>query len=427
MLAPCGHVLRSLGNEQYAKQSRAQDDRVEPHTSRESGSSSDRLPRVTEGPRPYASDLDPRCRGAETRRSSYWLADRYPRRAGHRSRHRRGRRCCLSWRRDLPATPIGVHFRVLVLRGCRAGVVRPGHGVRRARAHRRLPRAAPDLLQRAADPEARCCVHVPRDRWLTLATAPFIRFADEDAWQINPGHVRMGYSLSPRDAIPPPSRGRVPGARRPDLGADCLAPLAHVGYSRLEHPTPPASPSSIPVTDACSWLDARHPDMQATPLFAHAVKPGELGLVAQDVPAIRRLAHDTRASAAEHLVTLRQPAARETSRPSASRIKVVGVRSTPQRADHLEVLLRVHLDVGHARHQAGDLVRAPGGWPGTARRTPRRTAAASPAPPGVRRPRRRSARSPRPAAAASASRPAAAEAAVGRRRGRRRSRRPGAR
>jgi hypothetical protein len=30
---------------------------------------------------------------------------------------------------------------------------------------------------------------------------------------------------------------------------------------------------SIPVTDACAWLDARRPDMDGNTVFARAVKP----------------------------------------------------------------------------------------------------------------------------------------------------------
>ena len=47
--------------------------------------------------------------------------------------------------------------------------------------------------------------------------------------------------------------------------------LAHSVYSRLEHPAPLRA-LSLPVTDACSWLDARRPDMEGNTVFAHAVK-----------------------------------------------------------------------------------------------------------------------------------------------------------
>ena len=61
------------------------------------------------------------------------------------------------------------------------------------------------------------------------------------------------------------------------------------------------------------------------------------------------------------------PAARVTSAPRASRTSVVGVRSTPSRADQLEVVLGVDLDVRDAGDHRGDVGQgAAGGAAGRA-------------------------------------------------------------
>lgn len=127
--------------------------------------------------------------------------------------------------------------------------------------------AARDLW-RALRPGGTMLVHVPRDRWLTRDGVVH-RYADEDAWQINAGHVRQGYSPE--------------GMRRllTQAGFDVVevqtwigraGTLAHSVYDRLEHPMP-LRLLSVPVTDVCAWLDARHPTSEGNSVYAMARKP----------------------------------------------------------------------------------------------------------------------------------------------------------
>ena len=122
----------------------------------------------------------------------------------------------------------------------------------------------------------------------------------------------------------------------------------------------------------------------------------------------------------EHLVALGQPGARDTSRPVGSRISVVGVRST-RSARTTSRWCSASTSTWVTPGTSSATSPSTRGWPGTAHRRPRRTAAASPAPPGVRRrPRAASSvgaglgRHARTRARRRATAAGAAEAAVGR-------------
>lgn len=123
-------------------------------------------------------------------------------------------------------------------------------------------------LYRALRPGGMLLVHVPRDRWVTRSGVVHA-FADEDAWQINSGHVRQGYSPNSLYAL-------VAGA-----GFDVVdvqtwtrrwGVLAHEVYERLEHPAPLRA-LSIPVTDVCSRLDRRRPADEGNTVYLLARKP----------------------------------------------------------------------------------------------------------------------------------------------------------
>jgi SAM-dependent methyltransferase len=129
--------------------------------------------------------------------------------------------------------------------------------------------AARDLYA-ALRPGGTLLVHVPRDRWLTR-DGTVHRFRDEDAWQINPGHVRMGYSPEGMRALLTQAGFRVLDVQ---TWVGRWGTLAHSVYSRLEHPAPLRA-LTLPVTDVCSWLDARRPDMEGNTVFARAEKPTE--------------------------------------------------------------------------------------------------------------------------------------------------------
>lgn len=123
-------------------------------------------------------------------------------------------------------------------------------------------------LYRALRPGGTLLVHVPRDRWLTRS-GQVHRFADEDAWQINPGHVRMGYSPESMTAL---LRDAGFELREVQTWLGRWGTLAHDVYTRLERPTA-ARLISVPVTDVCAWLDGRHETTEGNTVYAHAVKP----------------------------------------------------------------------------------------------------------------------------------------------------------
>jgi hypothetical protein len=127
--------------------------------------------------------------------------------------------------------------------------------------------AARDLA-RALKPGGSLLVHVPRDRWTTLSGVVH-RVSDQDAWRINPGHVRMGYS-------PESLRDLLVGAglevREVETWLGKWGSLAHQIYARLEHPLP-LRLLTIPITDACAALDNRFIQPAGNTVFARAVKP----------------------------------------------------------------------------------------------------------------------------------------------------------
>lgn len=124
-------------------------------------------------------------------------------------------------------------------------------------------------LHRALVPGGYLLVHVPRDVW-THRDGREERVPDEEAWRINPGHVRQGYSP-----------GRMHGLLD-DAGFEVLEQdtwlrrygvVAHEVYTRLEHPTP-LRLLSVPVTDLMSVLDRRRPAGEGNTVWTIARKPG---------------------------------------------------------------------------------------------------------------------------------------------------------
>lgn len=123
-------------------------------------------------------------------------------------------------------------------------------------------------LYRALRPGGTLLVHVPRDRWKTRS-GQVHHVADEDAWQINPGHVRMGYSPERMHAL---LEGAGFEVRDVQTWVGRWGTLAHEVYHRLESPTVLRA-LSIPVSDACAWLDVRAGTPDGNTVYAHAVRP----------------------------------------------------------------------------------------------------------------------------------------------------------
>ncbi|HVX07325.1 class I SAM-dependent methyltransferase [Humibacter sp.] len=110
-------------------------------------------------------------------------------------------------------------------------------------------------------------VHVPRNRW-THTNGQVEVVPDDEAWRINPGHVRMGYS-------PESLRALLEGAGlvvvEVDIWLRRWAVRAHRVYRRLEHPAP-LRLLSIPVTNLFGHLDRYRPAEEGNAVWAVAQK-----------------------------------------------------------------------------------------------------------------------------------------------------------
>lgn len=129
-------------------------------------------------------------------------------------------------------------------------------------------RAAVADLVRALVPGGHLLVHVPRDRWLTRSGAVHA-VSDEEAWRINVGHVRQGYSPEKMRALLEAS-----GLTVVDVAAwlGRWGTLAHEFYARVETPAA-LRLLSLPITDACAALDRRARTPDGNTVYARAVKP----------------------------------------------------------------------------------------------------------------------------------------------------------
>jgi SAM-dependent methyltransferase len=135
--------------------------------------------------------------------------------------------------------------------------------------HIKDDRAAAAELARALRPRGTLLVHVPRDRWTTWS-GTVQRVPDKEAWRINPGHVRHGYSPDSLDDLLTSAGLRVV---QTETWVGRWGVLAHEVYRRLEHPIA-LRLFSIPVTDMCALLDGRRLRPAGNTVFARAVKPG---------------------------------------------------------------------------------------------------------------------------------------------------------
>jgi SAM-dependent methyltransferase len=123
-------------------------------------------------------------------------------------------------------------------------------------------------LYRALRPGGTLLVHVPRDVW-THADGRKEVVADEDAWKINSGHVRMGYGPRRLTTLAESAGFEV---RDVQLWLRKWGVLAHELYARLEHPTP-FRLVTLPVTDAAALMDRRRPADEGNTVWLYAVKP----------------------------------------------------------------------------------------------------------------------------------------------------------
>ena len=121
---------------------------------------------------------------------------------------------------------------------------------------------------RVLRPGGHFLVHVPRDLWID-AHGREERVPDDEAWKINAGHVRMGYS----------PEGLAQLLQRAGFETD--APLVWLQrwsvrafwlYFKVE-PVVPLRLLTIPFTDLAARLDERRPQLEGNTVFIVGTKP----------------------------------------------------------------------------------------------------------------------------------------------------------
>ena len=110
-------------------------------------------------------------------------------------------------------------------------------------------------------------VHVPRDVFTHLDGRREI-VPDDEAYTINSGHVRMGYSPQSLTALLEAAGFDVVDAQ---LWLRRWGVFAHEVYARIERLVP-LRLATIPVTDVASMLDRRRPEAEGNTVFVRAVK-----------------------------------------------------------------------------------------------------------------------------------------------------------
>lgn len=221
------------------------------------------------GPALRRSGLDPSAIlefGCEDGTFAYWLADRYP---------------------DAMVTAVDVD--AAAVDTCRAA--RPRRYAERVQfevgSFDSLPAGAFDLitaldvfehieedsravehLARALRPGGTLVAHVPRDRW-RMRSGELLSVPPERAAEINPGHVRQGYSPEALKVLLE-SAGLSVESVETWIGP--WGVLAYGVYTRFEHPRP-LRLLSLPVTDLLAYLDARTRQPEGNTVYARAVKP----------------------------------------------------------------------------------------------------------------------------------------------------------
>lgn len=123
---------------------------------------------------------------------------------------------------------------------------------------------------RILEPNGELFLHVPRDQW-TSSDGSVVRVPDLDAWQVNAGHVRTGYS--PETLV-----RMVTGAGLEvvdtDLWVRRWGVRAFSVYDRFEHPSI-ARFLTLPFTDIASVLDRRRPSDEGNTVWLRARKPAD--------------------------------------------------------------------------------------------------------------------------------------------------------
>ncbi|MEI2779525.1 MAG: class I SAM-dependent methyltransferase [Tetrasphaera sp.] len=123
-------------------------------------------------------------------------------------------------------------------------------------------------LFRALRPGGHLLIHVPRNPW-THADGRVEFVPDEDAWRINPGHVRHGYDPLRLTSLVANAGFEVIDRQ---LWLRRRSVQAFNFYQRVEHPAP-LRLLAVPVTDVLGLLDRRRPEAEGNAIWVVARKP----------------------------------------------------------------------------------------------------------------------------------------------------------
>lgn len=123
-------------------------------------------------------------------------------------------------------------------------------------------------LHRALRPGGTLLVHVPRDRW-RRADGVIDRVPDEDAWTINPGHVRSGYSPDRLSSLVVAAGFEVVDLQ---TWVRAWGVRAHSFYARCERIVP-LRLATVPFTDLAAVLDRRRPADEGNTVWLQASRP----------------------------------------------------------------------------------------------------------------------------------------------------------
>jgi SAM-dependent methyltransferase len=123
---------------------------------------------------------------------------------------------------------------------------------------------------RILEPNGELFLHVPRDQW-TDANGSVVKLPDSDAWKVNAGHVRTGYS--PESLVQMVTDAGLEVVDT-ELWVRRWGVRAFSVYDRFEHP-PVARFLTLPFTDIASVLDRRRPRDEGNTVWLRARKPAD--------------------------------------------------------------------------------------------------------------------------------------------------------
>ena len=122
-------------------------------------------------------------------------------------------------------------------------------------------------LYKALKPGGILLVHVP-NRWYMETDGRLLTVPDEEAWRINPGHVRAGYTRDELSSVLSAAGFQI---RCLEESQGRPIAFAHRWYARIEK-VMPLRVAILPVIDLLTWLDMRKTPAHGNTVWALAQK-----------------------------------------------------------------------------------------------------------------------------------------------------------